>query len=104
MVLCKQHHFLELREVQEVSGQVGWGLHSGTAPGSGTASTRKGMGNCGSALSAAPLTDAEQLLMLLGGHGLKILQKPSGDVKDVIDVREESLQVKVRQLKGTEMP
>ena len=42
--------------------------------------------------------------MLLGGCGLKTLQKPSGDVEDVVGVREESFQVKIRQLKGTKMP
>lgn len=82
--------------MQEVSGQVGWELHPGTALCGGTASTSKGMGGHGSVLGTAPLTDAEQLLLLLGGCGLQTLQKPSGDVEDVIGVREESFQVKFR--------
>lgn len=75
---------------------MGWGLHPGAAPGSGTASTSKGMGGHRSALSTAPLTDAVQLLVLLGGRGLKTLQKPPGDMEDVVGVREESFQVKFR--------
>lgn len=104
MVVRRQQHFPEPREVQEVSGWVGWGLHPGTALGSSTGSTRKGMDGHGSALSAAPLTDAEQLLVLLSSCGLETLQKPSGDMEDVVRVREKSFQVKIRQLKGTKMP
>lgn len=75
------------------------------APGSCAASTSKGMDGCRSALGAAPLTDVVQLLlMLLGGCGLKSLQELSGDVENVISVREESFQVNTRQLKGTKMP
>lgn len=55
-------------------------------------------------MGTAPLTDAEQLLLALAGRGLQTLQEPSGDMEDVIGVREESFQVELRQLKGTEMP
>lgn len=102
--MCPQQRSPEPREVQEVSGRVGWGLHPGTALGSGTANTSKRIGGHRSALGTAPLTDAEQLLVLLGSCSLKTLQEPSGDMEDVISVREESFQVKIRQLKGTEMP
>lgn len=62
------------------------------------------MGGHGAATGTAPLTDAEQLLLPRAGHGLKTLQKPSGDMEDVVGVREESFQVKLGQLKGTKMP
>lgn len=39
------------------------------------------------------LTDAEQLLLAPAGRGLQTLQKSSGDMEDVINVREESFQV-----------
>lgn len=42
--------------------------------------------------------------MPLGSCGFKTLQEPSGDMEDVVSVREESFQVKIRQLKGTKMP
>lgn len=103
MVVRRQERFPEPREVQEVSGWVGWGLHPSTALSSSTASTRKVMDGHRSTLSAAPLTDAEQLLVLLGSCGLEALQKPSGDMEDVVRVREKSFQVKIRQLKGTTM-
>lgn len=51
-----------------------------------------------------PLTDGEQLLLSLAGCGLQTLQKPPGDVQNVISVREESFQVELGQLKGTKMP
>lgn len=50
------------------------------------------------------LTDAEQLLLGLAGRGLQTLQESSGDMEDVVSVREESFQVKLRQLKGTKVP
>lgn len=42
--------------------------------------------------------------MLLCSRGLESPEKPSGEVKDVVDVGEESFQVKIRQLKGTKLP
>jgi len=42
--------------------------------------------------------------MLLGSSVLKSPQEPSGDMEDVISVREESFQVKTRQLEGTQLP
>lgn len=61
-------------------------------------------GGHGAATGTAPLTDAEQLLLPPAGRGLQPLQKPSGDVEDVVGVREESFQVQSRQLEGTKMP
>lgn len=42
--------------------------------------------------------------MLLRSRGLKPPEKLSGEVKDVVNVGEESFQVKIRQLKGTKLP
>lgn len=42
--------------------------------------------------------------MLLCSCGLESPEEPSGEVKDVVNVGEESFQVKTRQLKGTKLP
>lgn len=57
-----------------------------------------------SALGTALLTDAQQLIVLLCSCGLESPEEPSGEVKDVVNVGEESFQVKTRQLKGTKLP
>lgn len=112
---CCPHHCLQAGQVSLAPG-VDIGVVAPALPRAkaGAGGVRAGglaglapsphMGGHGAATGTAPLTDAEQLLLPRAGRGLKTLQKPSGDMEDVVGVREESFQVKLGQLKGTKMP
>lgn len=78
-------------------GEMAGGVRAGGWPGTPPPT--------GGHVGTAPLTDAEQLLLLpQAGRALQTLEKPPGDMQDVVGVGEESFQVQLRQLRGTKMP